>query len=168
MRDVSHSDNQNGDSFHRIRSLPSRTIHLEIKGTFRSSRLCVPGDQNEHPRLASEAVRADVQEQHVHTAAVQADRHHLRVNVLPTVFWGERVQLLRGHYIPSDARRHESSRRDHCNWLRAIIGFSVIRYGNPRLSLRVVATRALDECPRPKETLDGTKHEQRNIETNLN
>lgn len=86
------------------------------------------GDQNEHSRVPSEAVRAHVQEQRVHASFVQAHRNHVRADVLPEVFRRERVQLLRGDHIQADPGRHESSRSHHRDRLRPIIGFTVIRY----------------------------------------
>lgn len=107
------------------------TIRLRAGGfdSTRNDRSIVStGDQNEHSRVTGQAVRAHVQEQRVHASFVQAHRHHVRADVLPEVFRRERVQLLRGDHIQADPGWHESSRSYHRDWLRPIIGFSVIRY----------------------------------------
>lgn len=110
---------------------PCDDSYLRVGGfdSTRNDRSIVStGDQNEHSRVTGQAVRAHVQEQRVHASFVQAHRHHVRADVLPEVFRRERVQLLRGDHIQADPGWHESSRSYHRDWLRPIIGFSVIRY----------------------------------------
>lgn len=92
------------------------------------------GDQDEHTGVQGEAVRINVQEQHVHASAVQTDRHHVRFDVLPTILRGERFQLLRCDNISADTGRNESSWSDDRDRIRAIVGFLVVRYDN-RMSI---------------------------------